>query len=351
MSVELDGGMLANAGDTPSYHEGLRHLQAGEWQAAIRCLEDAARQRPEDAEIRRALSEARFKADLDAQGRVRGQRWIFPWRSVVPRVLAVVALTIAALVAMQFVMSRVAPEVQAAQVSQKLSGSLSEGKRNLEAGEFARARTAFERVLALDANNEEAAAALKQLEGEQALADLYRDGVAAQQAGDVKQALEKFNDILNRRSVYRDVSIRIGDIKQRKTEDGLFSRAEGDYRAGSCASAIEGYLQLQSLNANYQRDLVAGRLFDCYMRLGRDIVDQRPAMLDRLPQAREYFRQAAALKPRDTDSASQERLLTVFLGGQAAFEARNWDESARWFETVFGQRKGYSGRRLSAPAL
>ena len=219
MSVELDGGMLANAGDTPSYHEGLRHLQAGEWQAAIRCLEDAARQRPEDAEIRRALSEARFKADLDAQGRVRGQRWIFPWRSVVPRVLAVVALTIAALVAMQFVMSRVAPEVQAAQVSQKLSGSLTEGKRNLEAGEFVRARTAFERVLALDANNEEAAAALKQLEGEQALADLYRDGVAAQQAGDVKQALEKFNDILNRRSVYRDVSIRIGDIKQRKTED------------------------------------------------------------------------------------------------------------------------------------
>ncbi len=182
---------------------------------------------------------------------------------------------------------------------------------------------------------------LKQIQEEQKLADLYQQGVSAQEAGNTQQALGMFSDLLLQRSSYRDVALRVAAIKQRATEDGLFGRAETEYRAGRHAAAIQVYQQLQALNASYQRDTVAGRLFDSYMQLGRAIVEERPVTLAQLPQAREYFRQAAALKPRDTDAASQERLITVYLAGQAAYEARNWDEAARWYEAVFGQRKGY----------
>ena len=233
------------------------------------------------------------------------------------------------------------PEVRAAQAAQQLSGALAEGKRYLEAADLPRAKAAFEKVLALDPDNAEATAGLKQLEAEQKLADLYQQGVSAQEAGKTQVALQMYSDLLLQRSGYRDVAVRVAAIKQRATEDALFSRAETEYQAGRHAEAIQAYQQLQALNASYQRDTVAGRLFDSYMQLGRAIVAERPVALVELPQAREYFRQAAALKPRDTDAASQERLITVYLAGQAAYEARNWDEAARWYEAVFGQQKGY----------
>ena len=49
-----------------------------------------------------------------------------------------------------------APELQAAQAAQQLSGALAEGKRYLEAADLPRAKAAFEKVLALDADNTEA---------------------------------------------------------------------------------------------------------------------------------------------------------------------------------------------------
>ena len=120
-------------------------------------------------------------------------------------------------------------------------------------------------------------------------------------------------------------------------------------RASRCTTAIDGYRQLLALNTTYKRDLVNGRIFDCYMRLGQEIIEQKPAAPDRLPQAKHYFTQALALRPRDSGAATEEKLAVVYLAGQAAVESRNWEETTRWFEAVHKQRPGYLGNIYLRP--
>jgi TolB protein len=195
--------------------------------------------------------------------------------------------------------------------------------------------------LALQPGNEAATQGLKQLDEVEALETLYKEGVAAQEAGDFQLALENYNTILQRSSGYKDVVKRIREIRQRADEDVLFARAEESFKGSRCTEAIDSYRQLQALNATYKRDAVTGRLFDCYISLGREIVERQPPATDRLPQAKDYFVKALALRPRETDAAAEERLITVYLAGQAAVEGRNWEDAARWFEAVHKQRPGY----------
>ena len=77
----------ANARQDPAYQEGLAHLQVGEWREAIRCFEELARKHPDSQIARRLLDEAQFKADLDANTRVRAKRWVFGWRQIVIPIL------------------------------------------------------------------------------------------------------------------------------------------------------------------------------------------------------------------------------------------------------------------------
>ncbi len=351
MSLERDVAAAGVGQGASLYAEGLKQLQLGQWEEAIRCLEAAAREQPGTASagIAAALGEARFKAQLDARSRVRARRWIIPWRSLLVRAGLAVALVAATIVAVQVIQRRVAPEVQAAQAAQQLSSTVAKGKGYLDADNFAAAREAFQRALDMDPGNEEAANGLNQVAQREAWEKLYQEGVAAQEGGQPQVALEKFTAILQESSGYKDVVVRIRDIRQRGDEDALFNRAEAEYQADRCEPAIEAYRQLQALNAGYRRDYVAGRLFDCYVRLARQIIDQRPPDVSRVPQAKEYLTQALALRPNDTEAATEERLATVYLAGRAAFEARNWDEAIRRFDALHQQRPGYLGNVYLAP--
>jgi len=272
---------------------------------------------------------------------VRPMRWVVAWRKLLVRGAIVVLAAAGVFVAIQVIQRQVAPSLAAAQVAQQSAGAIREGKRYLEAGKLPAARAAYAKALALQPDNEEAAKGMQQADHLEALEALYKEGVAAQEAGNAQLALERYNTILQQSSGYKDVVKRIRDIRQRMDEDTLFARAEADYQASRCTAAIDGYRQLLALNTSYKRDLVNGRVFDCYMRLGQEIIDQKPAAPDRLPQAKNYFTQALALRPRDTGAATEERLAVVYLAGQAAVESRDWEGTTRWFEAVHKQRPGY----------
>ena len=82
--------------ENPRFAEGMLHLQAGEWQAAIDCFEELAHERPYDRSVQRALEEARFKASLDATSVVRAKHWDIRWRPSAVRGLILVATLVLA---------------------------------------------------------------------------------------------------------------------------------------------------------------------------------------------------------------------------------------------------------------
>jgi tetratricopeptide (TPR) repeat protein len=338
-------GEPASGRDESAYREGLAHLQAGEWQAAIHSFEEALRQDPANPDLRRLIGEARMRADMDAHSNVRARRWIVPWRTLLIRLLVaavVVALAVEGAIVLQ---RQIGPAIAAAQAQGRQATLLRQGNSYLEAENYDAAEVSFNELLKLVPDNQDATAGLERVKTGREILATYETGVTLQSQGQFTDALQKFTEVTVRTGGYRDANQRIQDIKTTLSVTELLAQAEADYTAQQYDAAISKYEQAQRLNASYQHDMVAGRLFELYMARGRAAVNQRPPATEKLPAALEDFTQALALDPRSPDAASEQHLLTTYLAGQASYAAGNWDDAIARLRSVFDERKDYLGAK------
>ena len=134
---------------------------------------------------------------------------------------------------------------------------------------------------------------------ERELDALYGQAVGLQEAGQYDRALGLLTDLSMKSPAYRDVTIRIDAIKKRQELDQLFAAAESAYQAGRDLDAMAKYQEVTALNASHQREHIASRLFQIYMRLGSGLIEREDAAAEDVIQAEEYFSKALALQPRD----------------------------------------------------
>ena len=340
--------MSANRED-PQYTEGLAHLQAGEWQEAIRCFEALLRRSPDNRPAQQGLSEARFKASIDAQTRVRARRWIVPWRAVFFRSFVVILVVLTVVGSFRLISSRFAPALAQTQTLRQQGQLLAEGKAYLEAGNLDAAEARFTKLLAQAPDYEEAKVGLAQVKAARELDSLYSRAAGLQESGQLDLALGLFTDLLVKSPAYRDVSIRVSTIKSQQDVDQLLAAAEADYRAGRDGDAAAKYEQVAALNQSYQRVLITGRLFELYVRLGSRLIERESTAPDDVLLAEEYFSKALAIQPRNTQAALEQRLAGLYLAAQADYRASRWDRAAAEFELIYAQRPGYLGGKVIAP--
>jgi TolB protein len=331
------------SGDETQFREGLAHLQAGEWQEAIRCLEALSPEGASRTDVRTALQEARFKAKLDSENRVRPKQWVFPWRLVVVRTGIVAGLVLLALLALNLLTRQAAPMWARAQADRQANELLKKGNAYLEAGKFIEAEASFLELLSMRPNDPQGQQALTLLTAAREAAALYEQGVVLQKAGDLLAAQEKFTDVALRKSDYKDASLRITEIRRQLELEAVWERAETDYAVKRCADAVVGYQEVRAMNATYKKDIIAQRLFQCYMSLGREIVQRDPPAPELMPKALDLFTRALSMQPRDTEAAVEHQLANVYLAGQASFDAGRSAETIAALAALYSQRPRYLG--------
>ncbi|MCX7670213.1 MAG: tetratricopeptide repeat protein, partial [Anaerolineae bacterium] len=327
--------------DEALYREGMAHLQAGEWAEAIRCFEALSPEAATATAVRTALAEARFKARIEPKTAVRPKRWIFPWRLVLIRVGIIVLLAVIGVWAVNLLSQQAAPMWARAQAARQAADQVKRGETFLQAGKFAEAEASFQAALQLRPDSIEAQAGLTRVAAARELATLYNEGLALQQAGDLAAAQQKFLEVTLRKSDYKDAAQRIADIKRQLDLQRIWQQAEEDFAAGRWAAALAGYEEVKALNVTYQKDVRARRVFECYMQLGREIVQRDPPAPELVRQALDYFTQALALQPRDIEAAAQQRAAAAFLAGRAAYEAGRWEEAIMALAALHTQQPGY----------
>ena len=99
----------------------------------------------------------------------------------------------------------------------------------------------------------------------------------------------------------------------------------------------------------FERDTILARLYDCHLRMGREIIERTPPAPDLVPQALDYFTEALAARPRDTEAVAEQRLAKLFLAGKEAYEAGRYDEAATSLIAVYEARPGYLSAALVNP--
>lgn len=327
------------------YRRGMTHLQSGEWEAAIECFESLRQHNPESEEIEGLLDKARFKAELDAETSVRPRRWAVRWRGVVAWTLAALAVVAVAFEVTRFVQSRVLPGVTAVQEAQRQAQLLEEGREFLAEGNLEAAEERFRLLKEAVPQHTEAEQGLNQIAEIRELQDIYGRGVAAQEEGNLAAALDAFRKIASRSPGYEDVDERIADIEGRLELEDVFAEANRAYEDGRTLDALAAYRQVRRMNVSYERDLVETRLFELYMKTGRDIIRQpRP---EALPQAIDYFVQALALQPSSQDANRENRMAGTCLEGLNAYDEGDWGRAIGRLRVVFDDRPEYLGGEVA----
>jgi hypothetical protein len=331
--------------DDPLYTQGMAHLQAGHWQEAIRCFEALAVQRPDDLAVQQALAEARFKARLDANARVRPRRSFFPWRKALVRVLILALLVAVAYQAASLISGTILPALRAQQAALARERALGQIEEMIAAERYDEAELRLNDLQAQYPDDAEVAALLPPLqEGRQRLA-LFQRAAALQEAGDLTAAQLAYQQLQSTWPEYRtrDVETRLQEIANRQDLALLYAEGEASALAGRCQEALLKLQAVRSRDVNYQRVQVEQYLAGCHLALGQAIIALNPPDLAQLPAAQEHFGQTLALRPKDAEAALQRDQVSRFLQGKVHFDEGRPDRAIPLLRSVYDNDSRYLG--------
>ncbi len=346
----MDDTLSLPVRDDPLYTAGMAHLQSAEWQEAVRCFETLVARGSTEPAVLAALDQARFKARLDTQARVRPVRSTFPWPAMLARVLgAGVIIALGILGFELLIRQRIAPAVANAQRERQITQLVTTGQAHLEAWQLDPAITAFQQAQALDPENTAAAAGLAEVAKRETLQLLCQEADAHFAAGEWTAARATYTDLTVQAPGYCNATARIAEVNARLLREETWAAAEAAYAADACADAIPLYQQIQTLDMNYQAQAIQDRLYDCNMRLGRALVNAQPPAPEQIPQALAYFTEALAARPRDTEASLEQRLASLFIAGRQAYDAGNYTDAATRLNAVYDLRPTYQGTALITP--
>ena len=138
-----------------------------------------------------------------------------------------------------------------------------------------------------------------------------------------------------------DARQRIPELNTKLLNKDLFDRGHSAFAAADYVDTVSNYEQLRSSNTTYQKDVVEAELYEAYMALGQQSVEQKPPPVEELPQALDDFTKALALRPKDATAQTEQKLVSRFLAGQQAAADGRLDTAIQALQTVIEMRPAY----------
>jgi len=339
--MEADYRAPARGRDDPLYDEGLTHIQAGEWAAALRCFEALAQKHPGDPDVMRSLDQARFRARLDKETKVKPKGVTIRWGRIFFRALLAVLLLAAIYFVAQFVTERVAPELAKERAAQAFAAEVTACKDLVAGGKLAEGREACTATLQKDPDNEEIQAQLALIETKEKERQLCAEAEALLAAGEYVAAREKLTDIQLLFPGSCNAPQRISDLSDRLSLEGLFGQGKEAFEAQNYGAAIDLYEQVRARSTTYEAETVSDHLHTAYLTLGQEMVNQNPPQLEQLPLALDYFTRALSFRPNDVAAQNEQRLASQLLAGQQSLDAGRLDDAIARLSAVVQMRPAY----------
>jgi tetratricopeptide (TPR) repeat protein len=347
----------------PLYAEGVGHMQAGKWARAILCFSSLAHQFPDDERVAQALSQAQFKAELDATTRVRPKRWAIRWRPIVYGVMVVALLAAIVYGGIAFTSQVVTPALAELRQQRLLDQVLTEAQTALQKQAYDEAEAAFLRLLeiapadamanvqtadgtAKRSYRDIATEGLQKIAAERELEQEYLSAVAIEESGDLNGALAAYMALQLTAPNYRDVRVRVTDIRRTLTAYEMLEEADALFDEGDHAQAMMAYEELRAYNANYATVHVRDRLFQIYLTLGMKELDAPRPTREDVQRAAELFGKAVAFRPTDPEATREYRLAQSYLEGVGYYDQGAWDMAVARLEAIYQERPDYLGGRV-----
>lgn len=329
------------------YLQGLKHFGKGEWSEAIACFTQLSTNYPEDKRVHQFLESAQMRATMGTglqrgvRSEVRG-KWLRRFLRVVV-VLILVALVAGVYQAYQTWVVPVQEEnARLAGIEQLRQAA----EIQIASGLYAAAIETYEEILAEQPDDSQARAGQVRARQLEQLAGLYTQMREALEAGNETDALRLLEEISVLDPNYRDASSLINQIKSTQALLVVYDDAVGLFESRKWEQAVEAFDSIRTTSPGFRPNDVAQYLFDAYVVLGDQQVEQADT-ITALEIANVYYQQALRMRPLDPHIETARRVAESFIDGAEAYRSKDWDNVIRKLSVVYEQQPEYFGGKVS----
>lgn len=323
------------------YGQALHHLQRAEWSAAIALLNQLLTEYPDEPGLRSLLAETELRAEAAGRQPVRGRR--LP--TVNRRILFVFVLVLV-LLGVGWVVQRVyttviVPSIAQSRAEAEQTNLATQAQQALAAGDHEQALKLFEQLAALNPAHPALAEGVARARQAQELEAAYRlaqEQLAAGQLGEAQATLIGIQQIA---PTYRDVATLLTKIERQQQLTGLQRQAEEARAAGDWEEAVARLEDVRALTPPTERQQINNALFEAYVTLGNQLVEQSHGQIGELNRAVEVYGKALSLRPQDPEVRTQRAWARQYLAGYEAFTDSRWDDSIAQLEPLYAVRPDY----------
>lgn len=323
------------------YLEVLRDMQQGQWDRVVPMLRALQARYPQATEINDLLQEATFRASLESNwgDKVKGkQGFSLPLR---PLMTVIPVLVLGALLTIGVIYYGRLQRVNA--LSDQQQEMLTQAQSALAASQFREALDLFEAVLVEIPDHPEALKGQNETQRQMKLANDYQLALDRIKAGNYKQALELLLGLQKSAPGYRDVAIRIEEVKINMGGPQLFADAEFAFSNELWLSAITQYEELRRLDSEYEAVTAQEHLAHAYLKAGQQMVSVRPGDSTAPKQAREYFKKATQMNLTDAALETENKLLDAYIDGERLVNQTDYEQGAAYLFPIYQARPDYFG--------
>ena len=331
--------------DHSLYQEVETFINQGNWQAARAPVEELLTLYPHDAYLEEVAASVRTRSVLlesapeAAPAHQSVLRRILRFMIPVVAVMVLLGLVLTSLLVLQI---WILPQARTQRQTGQISQIRQDAQAALSSGDYDRALIAYGEILELLPDDVEAQRGLEQASQLRATASLYSDAIAQMEAYHWEDALSLLQQIQLQHPGYRDVAERIVFVQQQQDLSSRFREAEAAFERGYYELAIQEYEALQSIDDNFQRDLVQDHLFFSYLQMGLAKEAAAGDDPEQLQAALVEFEKALAIRPEDAQAKGESQLLELYASGLAELEAGNWSQAVSDLASVYEARPGFA---------
>lgn len=299
--------------DDPLFQSALKHIQGGDWHTGLSELDNLIKKYPASQELHALKKEMQLRFRVDDYERVELKQ--DKQRRIRNLVLgSVLMLLLIALFSWGVWTYAGWMQQQVAATREKLQGQLTlvetsirlrDAQNFMQAGDGTQALAIFKEVAASHPEIEGLDAWIQQAEKLVERGKKYDEAMRLINLNDQTGALALLEEIETEDAFYKDVPLRIEQIKGQFMLADILSEAEAAFQAGNWQEAASKYESVRAIDPQFKTEFIEDRLFNSYINLASSALDAQSDSYDNLEIAETNFRKALALRPQDKDALAK----------------------------------------------
>jgi tetratricopeptide (TPR) repeat protein len=303
--------------DDPLFQSALKHMQGGDLRTGLSELDNLIKKYPASEDLRTLKKEMQLRFRVDDYERVELKQ---DQQSRIKKYLlwGALAVLFVALFSWGVWMYAGWMQQQVVAAREKLQGQISlvetsvklkDAQNFMQAGDGAQALTIFQEVAASHPEIDGLDAWIQQAEKLVALNKKYDEAMRLINLNDQTGALALLEEIETEDAFFKDVPLRVEQIKGQFMLADILTEAEAAFQAGNWEESASKYESVRAIDPQYKTEFIEDRLFNSYINLASSALDAQSDSYDNLQIAETNFRKALALRPQDKEALAKRELV------------------------------------------